>query len=266
MKRFLALILFSLMILTSVFSVGALVDIVEGTRSVYDGGELLLDEEELTLTVRLDSLRDAYGYDIVVVTVDTLGELTPQEYADDFYDYNGYSYNGILLLVCMEYRDWAISTAGECIDIFNDDAQEYLSDNFIPYMSEGDFASVFTVFADDCDEILQNADAGRYYGVDYGRGQGGFYFSFSMVLTAIAVGVIIAFISVLVMKGKLNSVSFRSAAADYLRRDKVKVTESRDIFLYSTVSRVAKPKDNSGHSSVHTSSSGRSHGGSSGKF
>ncbi len=267
MKRFFALILFSLILITSVVSVGATsVEIIDGLPSVYDGGDLLFDSEEDDLAYELDYLRSVYGYDIVVVTVDTLGDLSSQEYADDFYDYNCYGDDGILLLVCMEYRDWAISTKGECIDIFNDDAQEYMSGNFTSYMSDGDFASAFTVFAEDCDYIIQNYDMGNYYGVNYGEEQQeGFYFSFSMVFTAIIAGVIIAFIAVLVMKGQLNTVKFQSAAADYLRKDRFSVNVSRDIFLYSTVSRVAKPKD-TGRSSVHTSSSGSSHGGSSGKF
>ncbi len=47
----------------------------------------------------------------------------------------------------------------------------------------------------------------------------------------------------------------------------LKITESRDLFLYNSVSRTEKPKNNSsGGSSTHTSSSGSTHGGGGGKF
>jgi len=63
------------------------------------------------------------------------------------------------------------------------------------------------------------------------------------------------------MKGQLKSVRFKSAASDYTKAGSMNVTESRDLFLYRTVSRREKPRENSGGSSTHTSSSGRSHGG-----
>ena len=45
------------------------------------------------------------------------------------------------------------------------------------------------------------------------------------------------------------------------------ITESRDLFLYKTFTRTAKPKNNSSSgSSTHTSSSGSTHGGGGGKF
>ena len=48
-----------------------------------------------------------------------------------------------------------------------------------------------------------------------------------------------------------------------------KLTQHRDLFLYSNVSKVRKqdpPKNSGGGSSVHRSTSGRSHGGGGGKF
>lgn len=53
-----------------------------------------------------------------------------------------------------------------------------------------------------------------------------------------------------------------------MKAGSMNITESRDMFLYDTVTRTAKPKDNDsgGGSSTHTSSSGSTHGGGGGKF
>lgn len=53
-----------------------------------------------------------------------------------------------------------------------------------------------------------------------------------------------------------------------MKAGSMNITESRDMFLYNTVTRTAKPKDNDsgGGSSTHTSSSGSTHGGGGGKF
>ena len=54
--------------------------------------------------------------DVIVVTVASLDGKTAESYADDYFDFNGYGLgqdrDGILLLLSMEDRDWAISTHG----------------------------------------------------------------------------------------------------------------------------------------------------------
>ena len=64
-------------------------------------------------------------------------------------------------------------------------------------------------------------------------------------------------------KSKMNNVKMKQEASDYVRHDKVMITDSRDIFLYRTINRRLRPKENS---STHRSSSGRVHGGRGGKF
>lgn len=85
---------------------------------------------------------------------------------------------------------------------------------------------------------------------------------------SVIIGFIIALIAVGVMKSKLKTVRFKTTANSYLKKGSLNITDSSDLFLYRTVNRTAKPKDNegSGGSSTHTSSSGATHGGGSGKF
>ena len=70
------------------------------------------------------------------------------------------------------------------------------------------------------------------------------------------------------MRRKLKTVRKQDQAASYVRQGSMKVTRSNEYYLYSTVSKSAKPKneDSGGGSSTHTSSSGDTFGGSSGKF
>ena len=69
------------------------------------------------------------------------------------------------------------------------------------------------------------------------------------------------------LKGKLKTVRRQAEAAEYVKTGSMKVTQSRDLFLYKHIDRHAKPKEStSGGSRTHTSSSGRTHGGGGGKF
>jgi len=92
------------------------------------------------------------------------------------------------------------------------------------------------------------------------------FFSGKRLIVSLVIGVIIALIITGIMKGQLKSVRYQPAATSYLRDNSFNLKVSRDLFLYSRITRQPKPKSSSSGSSTHTSSSGRTHGGSSRKF
>ena len=81
---------------------------------LVDKAELLSDSEKTELLYTLDEISERQQVDVVVLTVPSLEGASPMEYADDFYDNNGYGFgdnhDGILFLISMEERDWYIST------------------------------------------------------------------------------------------------------------------------------------------------------------
>lgn len=91
---------------------------------------------------------------------------------------------------------------------------------------------------------------------------------FIWIPIAIVVGFVLSLIIVGNMKAKLKTVRFQAAASNYIKDNSLNINERRDLFLYNTVTRRAKPKndDSGGGSSTHTSSSGTTHGGGGGKF
>ena len=235
---------------------------------LVDDASLLDENQQEELTLKLDEIYERQEFDVVIVTVDSLGDKTATEYADDYFDYNGYGYgedkDGILFLVSMEDRDWAISTHGYGIPAFTDAGQEYIMDQVKPLLSSGDYGEAFDTFAQDCDEFLTQAYTGEPYDVS-NLPKDPFSIWFSL-LVAVVAGVIVAAIITTVMWCKLNSVHPNDDASSYIRKGSMKVDLKRDIFLYRTVTKTEKPKNESGGSSTHTSSSGETHGGSSGKF
>lgn len=63
------------------------------------------------------------------------------------------------------------------------------------------------------------------------------------LLIALGVGLLIALIAILVMWSQLKSVHFQSGAAEYIKKDSMKVTGSYEHFLYSRVTKVEIPKN-----------------------
>lgn len=262
-KRIIAVIFILAFCMTSTITVSA--SSKRDLPLLVDNADLLTDSEERDLNSKLDRISGEQKCDVVIVTVYSLDGKTSTEYADDFFDYNDYGYgkdcDGILLLVSTEDRDWAISTHGLAIKAFTDAGLNYMSNEFLPYLSSGDYRKAFLTFAELCDDLLTQARNGSPYGSNNILAS-----NTNRILISLGIGVVFAFIITGIMKSKLKSVRFQPAASSYVRRDSVNMRISRDLFLYSRIDRRAKPKNTGSGSSTHRSSSGRIHGGSRGKF
>lgn len=262
MKRIVAFLL--ILLVCSCASVSVL---AEGTVRLVDGAELLTEADRNAVSAKLDEISNRQKFDIVIVTVQALDDRTVVEYADDFFDYGGYgfgeNYDGALLLINMEERDWYISTSGYGITALTDAGIDWIGDEITAYLSEDDFYQAFTLFADHCDKFVTQARTGEPY--DSGNlPKDPFDFAVNGII-AVAVGLLIAYIVVSSMKGKLESVKLQKAASNYVVPGSLNVTCANDFFLYRHVTRTVRENESSG-SSTHTSSSGRTHGGGGGKF
>lgn len=242
---------------------------------LVDSADLLLDSEEADLSDLLDEISKRQQVDVVVVTVDSTEGTSAMDYADDFYDYNGYGYgderDGILLLISMGERDWYISTHGFGITAVTDAGREYISEIFVNDLSLGDYAAAFTSFARLCDDFITQAKTGEPYDVDFLPKEP--FDPVTSLVTAFVIAFIIALISTGIMKGQLKTVCSQTAADNYMKQDSMKLTRKNDLFLYKKVDRMKKAESSSsgssnrsGGSRTHTSSSGATHGGGGGKF
>ena len=228
-----------------------------------DEAGLLSGTECTAIEKQLDELSAQYGLDVVIVTTDTTGSRSPMEYADDYFDYNDYASDGVLLLVSIEEGDWWISTTGYGITAFTDAGIAYIGENIVPYLSDGEYAKAFTAFTDLCDQFLSQATTGDPFNTHNLPKE-----PFKLVrnvIVALVIGLAAAFFATGSMKKKLKSVEQKAQADDYVTPGSLQITKSRDFHLYTHIDRREKPKSSSG-SSTHTSSSGTTHGGGGGKF
>ena len=242
---------------------------VDEYNRVVDTAQLLTTDEVKSLTEKINEISERQQFDIVVVTVNSLDGKTPQEYADDYYDYNGYGFgennDGCLLLISLEDRDWYISTTGYGITAFTDAGIEYIGKQLVDDMGDEKWFKAFTNFADLADDFVTQAKSGNPY--DAGRlpkSVGGIIKS---ILLSLGIGLFAAFIITnKIKKNYTKAVHEKADARDYLVNGSLQVTGSYDNFLHTNVTRRAIPKDDSSGSSTHTSSSGTTHGGEGGKF
>ena len=243
----------------------------------------VIDSESLSrLNAQADSVSEQYQCDVAVAFVPSLEGKYVVDYADDFYDYNGYGYgvndDGILLLVSVGDREFAETTYGYGKTAFTDYGMtHYLEPRFTPYLGENDWAGAAGQFIADAGVLLKQAREGNPY--DYEAPQ---YVApekkslkeaapLSALISAV-VGFFSGGIPTAAMKRKMKTVEKEYGAANYAVGG-LNLRARDDRFLYANVSKTPIPRETEhrsggggGGSSVHFSSSGRSHGGSHGKF
>jgi len=163
----------------------------------------------------------------------------------------------------MEERDWRLSTTGYGITVFTDAGLDYISEEVLAYLSEGEYALGFNVFADLCDEFIRQAEAGTPYDIN-NLPKAPFDVKDNLKNALIA-GAVLTGIIMLCITGSMKSVRRQPFASSYEVLGSMKISRRSEMFLYNHVSKRVKANENGG-SSTHRSSSGRSHGGRGGKF
>lgn len=233
---------------------------------VVDNSHLLSSTELASLSARADELSEQYDFDIVIVTTDSLEGKTATEYADDYFDYEGYgageNRDGVLFLVSMEERDWWISTRGLGIDVFTDYGIEYIGEQVVPQLSDGNYAEAFSLFLSNAEQFLKEAANGTPY--DVRNRPESPNAPVYRVLIALALALVLATCVAFGLKAQMNSAKPQQYAGSYVSNFNLQL--QRDIFLYSHTSRTKRQTDSGGGSSTHTGSSGATHGGGGGKF
>lgn len=154
---------------------------------------------------------------ILAAAIIAVGASIPA-FADS--DFNTAENDAPVLLTAQEAQ---ADTALDTIDIISDDsAAVALSDNY-------DTAAINETGNTDSDDSDKAPVATRDIVI--------------AVCISVVIGIIIGFIGSGIMKSKLKSVSYQSGAADYVVPDSFKLNDSRDVYLYSTVTKTERQTD-----------------------
>ena len=241
------------------------------TRLIDNAGVLSFSEKG-TLASLIDSLSAKYGFDLVIVIERNIGAAIPVNYADDFFDNNGYGKgsgrDGCLFLHVTESRDYWFSTSGRGINILNEAALDKLNADVKGNLRDGKHFNAYKSFLNDWDKFLALDAKGMSYN---------FLQQWNAVIMIIvwALAFGIGFIVVSSWKSGMNTVFAKTKAAAYIVPDSLVFIEKKDTLLYSKVTKtdrqpkavpVAVGSGSGGRGRTHTSSSGRSHGGGGGKY
>ncbi|MGN0638954.1 MAG: TPM domain-containing protein [Huintestinicola sp.] len=243
MKKFLGA--FCALACSAAMLAGGMTVSAESEYKVYDYGDLLSESEETALEEKLFSIASMYDHDIIIYTTDSMDGMDAEEYTEYLKDSlnAGIDGSGIIYMVSMEYRDYDIYSFGRMyneimIQSITDDMAEELQ----PYLSDGRYYDAFDKYAD---KVL--------FEIQYVEENGPNEEPSFAIPIGIGCGLLIGLITVLVMKGNMKTTRAESMANNYIRQGSFKLTNSRDIFLYSQVTRTKRSSDSSSGGGGHSS-------------
>ncbi len=259
MKKILSPVLL-ILIITSL-SIGGFADFEN--PSIVDEAGYLMQSELASLTEKLDKVRNEYDFEVAIYTESEMTSDTAEASADDIYDYGGYGAgendDGIMLYICSGTREYHFTTHGKGIEYFNSNGLVYLESKVLPYLEDDNYYKAFSVYIETADELLSMAKDGN----PYNEKNLSTKYIVGVVLVCLLTPLLLAYIMMKKKLKKMKTAVENDYAANYIKPGSMNLTTSRDLFLYSRITKTEKPKSSSG---THTSSSGRTHGGRGGSF
>lgn len=268
---------------------------VSGQPRVFDQAGLFSETEIIQLEEKIAQCRKSTKMDVVIVSAYADGERSAEEYADDYYDYGGFGVgkkaSGVLLLYYIDGPgqpggECYISTAGTMINMLTDERIESILDGVYGDLGNRDFAGATEHFLEDVKAyVKEGVESGQY---TYDRDTGEIVRYHSIRLYEVAIAMVIAGIlagSVCLdikkryaMKQSSREVSnslqaYRADCAFHfsVAGDKMVNKYVRSVPIPRNTSSGSGGRGHSGSSSagrstIHTSSSGSSHGGGGRRF
>lgn len=224
---------------------------------VYDYAQILTQSEEAELKKAANLYIANHNMDMVLVTVKHHNKTNTMNYADDFYDYNGFgigsNYDGVLFVIdfTFGYTDIWMSTTGKAISVYTDSRIDSILDEVAAKKNSG-YYEMFNAFIEKSDYYAKQGIP--TYSSTYDDSP-----NLSMLLI---IPFIVATIIIIILIAKNKMVKLATTAGAYLVKDSVVINKRSDRFVTThTTSVRINDSSSSGGSSTHRSSSGRSYGG-----
>lgn len=268
---------------------------VSGQPRVFDQAGLFSETEIIQLEEKIAQCRKSTKMDVVIVSAYADGERSAEEYADDYYDYGGFGVgkkaSGVLLLYYMDGPgqpggECYISTAGTMINMLTDERIESILDGVYGDLGNRDFAGATEHFLEDVKAYVKEGVESGQYTYDRDTGEIVRYHSIRLYEVAIAMviaGILAGSVCLDIKKRyamKQSSREISNSLQAYRADCAFCFSVAGDKMVNKYVRSVPIPRNTSsgsggrghsgsssaGRSTIHTSSSGSSHGGGGRRF
>ena len=271
---------------------------VDASEKIYDFSDILTDEEEKKLKLKIDDFVEKNQMNSVILTdsISYNSDIENGYYAADFYDYNDFgmafdNYSGIVFFRNTYESDpyYGMYTFGEAILYFKDSEIDSILDSIYDNIHSRYYLEGIKEFIDELEDNVQSGkieEASNYYFDENGKIQrkddeqsskneetSNYYFDengkiqhYYSIPWTICIGIssALTLIIMIILVKKNKMIAIAKQANVYLNKDSVNITKRKDVFITSHTSSYTTSSSSGGGGggfSSHTGSSGGSFGG-----
>jgi uncharacterized protein len=212
------------------------------TGAIFDEVNALSSAEKNKLLEQSEEFYRSYGIQLGFAFVDGTKNLYIEDYCDSFKNKAKLPDDCVVFTVNVTGREWYVQSYGDANDYY---AYDVAKNSSLGYLKQDNFYEAAAAFIDGYSYNVENHDI-----------LGGTPWTDALIIGC-TVALICAVIVMIILFSMMRSVKPKTNAREYIRRGSFLLTQSRDIYLFSHISRRAKPKS----SGSSRSSGGRSSGG-----
>ncbi|MBR3017236.1 MAG: TPM domain-containing protein [Clostridia bacterium] len=226
--------------------------LAENSR-VVDEADLISASDEQQLEQAIAQIRETYQFDVLILTMDSIGDRQGDYYAGDYFDANGYGEGKNHDGVCFFYltrgdrngNTLFFVKTGSGERIFTNEVDEEIFMRIRPYMVQKNYAAAIAKYLVEVESYLDANTpfhrANRLLPI--------------FALAGLAIGTITAF----VFKSQMKTVRRKAGAMSYVRDGSFNLSRVQDVYLYTTTTRRRiQTNNNGGGGGSHGSFSGSS--------
>lgn len=222
MKKALAVLLLLLLLVSPALA--------ENSR-VVDQADVLTTEEEQKLSEYIAGIREKYKFDVLILTMDSIGDRQGDYYAADYFDNNGYgegpNHDGVCFFYVRE-GDRNENTVffvktGSGERIFDPDTDDEIAEQIRPYMRQKNYGGAFATYVLEVESRL-----GAHQPMNRAN---------RMLPIFLLIGLLIGVMVALAFKSQMKTVRRKSGAMSYVRDGSFHLSRQQDIYLYTTTTR-----------------------------
>lgn len=261
-------IIYASLLIVLLFSFSPILVNGEGTR-VFDGGNLFTQDQINQLNIEADRISQTHNMDIIILTTNDAQGKSSRDYADDFYDDNGFGFgsdlDGILFLLDLDNGEAYISTSGLGIRYLTDERIEGVLDKaYDGGLSGGDYFNGSMGFLSGTKVYLESGIPSDQYSEDENAKPEN-----KLTLTETLMGLLggmggaggffLRTKSKYKMKNPVKPLTFRNNSIINLTSNDDRLVDT--VTSHRIIPKVSNNNSSSGKSTTHQSSSGKTHGG-----
>ena len=147
MKKIIIVLLTVIMSCTMLLTVSA----DEALSPIVDNADMFTADEETAILSKINDICNTYSIDALVLTVTDNEGMTIADYLEKFYTDNGYSDDGIMVIISTETNTFYTNAVGRCARVMDEAAYTIVDDAFL---AEDTYAAGIEALLDAFDTLL----------------------------------------------------------------------------------------------------------------